>query len=79
MPRYFFDVHDGKHMIDDVGVGLADADAARRQVWTTPPALAGDREAGANTACHLRMDVRNEVGDALFYAALTLVIERAAE
>ena len=66
-------------MIDDVGVGLADADAARRQVWTTPPAMAGDREAGANTACHLRMDVSNEVGDALFYAALTLVVERAAE
>jgi hypothetical protein len=66
-------------MIDDVGVGLADADAVRRQVWTTLPAMAGDREAGANTACHRRMDVRDEVGDPLFYAALTPVIERAAE
>ena len=79
MPRYFFDVHDGKHTVDDVGVELADADAAREQIWNTLPAMAAHRQPDGNMACQLRMDVRDEVGDALFDAALTLVIERAAE
>ncbi|HYI90221.1 MAG TPA: hypothetical protein VEY05_10005, partial [Beijerinckiaceae bacterium] len=28
----FFDVHDGEHTVDDIGVELADADAAREQI-----------------------------------------------
>ena len=76
MPRNFFDVHDGEHTVDDVGVELADADAAREQIWNTLPAMAAHRQPDGNMACQLRMDVRDEVGDALFYAALTLVIER---
>ena len=79
MPRNFFDVHDGKHMLDDVGVELADADAAREQIWNTLPAMAAHRQPDGNMACQLRMDVRDEVGDAPFDAALTLVIERASE
>ena|SRR5688572_20523390 len=79
MPRNFFDVHDGKHMLDDVGVELADADAAREQIWNTLPAMAAHRQPDGNMACQLRMDVRDEVGDTPFDAALTLVIERASE
>jgi hypothetical protein len=30
----------GKHTMDDVGIELADADAAREQIWNTPPAVA---------------------------------------
>jgi len=38
--------------------------------------MAAYRQPDGNMACQLRMDVRDEVGDVLFYAALTLVIER---
>ena len=67
MPRNFFDVHDGKHMLDDVGVELADADAAGEQIWNTLPAMAAHRQPDSNMACQLRMHVRDEVGDVLFY------------
>ena len=75
MPRFFFDVHDGTFGRDEEGVELADIDAARRAVWNTLPALAADRQADGNTACQLRMDVRDETGKHVFHAALTLVIE----
>ena len=79
MPRNFFDGPDGKHMLHDLGVELPNADAAREQIWNTRPAMAAHRQPDGNMACQLRMDVRDEVGDAPFDAALTLVIERASE
>jgi hypothetical protein len=75
MPRYFFDVHDGKAIIDDVGVELTNADAARQQVWDTLPALAAHREADGNMACQFRIDVRDDIGRHVFHAALAMVIE----
>jgi hypothetical protein len=78
MPRYFFDVHDGTFMPDDTGVELPNADAARKQVWNTLPAMASQREADGDMACQLRMDVRDEDGKHLFHAALAFVIEPAA-
>jgi hypothetical protein len=35
MPRYFFNVHDGKDLPDDRGVDLADRDAAHREAIVT--------------------------------------------
>jgi hypothetical protein len=78
MPRYFFDVHDGKILIDEVGLELPNADAARKEVWNTLPAMAAQREADGDMACQLRMDVRDESGKHLFHAALALVIEPAS-
>ncbi len=78
MPRYFFDVHDGKFMPDGEGVELPDADAARKAVWNTLPALAADRKANGNMACQLRVEVRDESGKHIFHAALALVIESAS-
>ena len=78
MPRYFFDVHDGSFATDDEGVELPDADAARKQVWNTLPAMAAQREPNGHMACQLRMDVRDEAGRHIFHAALTLVIEPAS-
>jgi hypothetical protein len=78
MPRYFFDVHDGKFMPDEEGVELPDLDAARKQVWTTLPAMASQREADGNMAYQFRMDVRDGAGKHLFHAALAFVIEPAA-
>jgi hypothetical protein len=77
MPRYFFDVHDGKFSPDEVGVELEDADEARKQVWATLPMLAAHRHPNGSMGCQLRMDVRGEAGNHLYHAALTLVIERA--
>jgi hypothetical protein len=79
MPRYFFDVHDGTFARDEEGVELATADAARKQVWTTLPAMASQREADGDMACQLRMDVRDASGKHLFHAALAFVIEPAAD
>jgi hypothetical protein len=73
MPRYFFDVHDGAFMPDDVGVELPNA-----EVWNTLPAMTAQREADGDMACQLRMDVRDEDGKHLFHAALAFVIEPAA-
>jgi hypothetical protein len=79
MSRYFFDVHDGTFARDEEGVELGSADAARKQVWTTLPAMAADRASDGNMACQLRMDVRDESGKHLFHAALAFVIEPAAD
>jgi hypothetical protein len=35
MPRYFFNVHDGKDLPDDRGVDLADRNAAHREAIVT--------------------------------------------
>jgi hypothetical protein len=78
MPRFFFDVHDGTFMRDDMGVELQNADAARKAVWNTLPAMASQREADGDMACQLRMDVRDESGKHLFHAALAFVIEPAS-
>ena len=77
MPRYFFDVHDGTFLPDQLGVVLENIDAARRQVWDTLPMMAAQRKADGNMACQLRMDVRDEAGNHIFHAALALVIEPA--
>jgi hypothetical protein len=79
MPRYYFDVHDGVFARDEVGVDLEDIDAARKQVWTTLPVMASQREPDGAMACQLRVDVRDESGKHIFHAALAFVIEPAAE
>jgi hypothetical protein len=61
-----------------VGLELPNADAARKEVWNTLPAMAAQREADGDMACQLRMDVRDESGKHLFHAALALVIEPAS-
>jgi hypothetical protein len=78
VPRYFFDVHDVAFLPDGDGVELEDVDAARRQVWESLPMMAAQRHADGNMACQLRMDVRDEAGQHVYHATLTLVIERAS-
>jgi hypothetical protein len=78
MPRFFFDVHDSTFMRDEIGVELENADAARKAVWNTLPAMAAQRESDGDMACQLRMDVRDESGKHLFHAAPAFVIEPAA-
>ena len=55
MPRYFFDIHDGTSIPDHEGIELESADAARKQVWSTLPMMAAQRQAdGGNMACQFR-------------------------
>lgn len=42
MAQYFFDLHDGEFVIDEVGVECADIDAVRRQAKRTLPELERD-------------------------------------
>jgi hypothetical protein len=78
VPLYFFDVHDGQSFMDDVGVELPNADAARKQVWNTLPAMAANQAPDGQMACQLRIDVRDETGRHVFHAALVMVIEPAS-
>lgn len=79
MPRYFFDIHDGKSIIDDTGVELSGIDAVCKEVWRVLPEMAAEREAGPSMACQLRMDVRDEAGKHVSHAALAFVIEPVAD
>lgn len=54
MPRYFFDVHDGIHVIDDVGQDFSDLEAAKAE---------GIRIAGGFAT---RPDMLGEDGGAVF-------------
>ena len=72
VPRYFFDVHDGKPIPDHEGVELSGPDAARKQIWNTLPRMAEDREADGNMACQFRMDVWTSPADTCFMPSLRL-------
>jgi hypothetical protein len=54
MARYFFNVHDGKHLPDDQGVELADRDEAHRQAIVTTGEIL--RESG-------RKFLRGDIGE----------------
>ena len=43
MRRYFFDVHEGTYLHDELGIELEDA-AARKQVWESLPMMAAQRK-----------------------------------
>lgn len=42
MARYYFDLHDGEYVIDEIGVECADFDAVRREAKCTLPEMARD-------------------------------------
>lgn len=42
MPRYFFDINDGRHVFDEDGTELPDIDAARRMAVRTAGAIVSD-------------------------------------
>jgi hypothetical protein len=78
MPRYFFDVHDGTFARDEEGVILDSLNAARKQVWTTLPAVASQREAMAiwPSSCEWMSGMR--LARTSFMQPLAFVIEPAA-
>jgi DNA-binding transcriptional MerR regulator len=59
MPRFYFDVHDGKHIIDEDGKECADLDAARRVAVALINEMLG-KEMGVWDGKLWTMVVRNE-------------------
>ncbi|MET0259360.1 MAG: hypothetical protein ABW179_12355 [Methylobacterium sp.] len=63
MPRYFFDIHDGIHVTDDVGRDLPDLEAAKAQAiqmaggFATRPAILGDDGGALNVVVRTAPDV----------------------
>lgn len=63
MPRYFFDVHDGIHVIDDVGQDLDGIAAAKKVAWRRAVAYVAEPKLlerhGGNLVVVIRDDTRS--------------------
>ena len=72
MPRYYFDIDDGQRkFIDDDGNGLSDPEAARDQALAMLPKFARVALKGEGSR-EVTVTVRNETGDVVFIATMTL-------
>jgi len=60
MPKFFFDVHDGISMCDDVGYELPDLEAAKQQAVIFSGDLLRDSGSQFWQGDEWRMDVRDE-------------------
>jgi len=75
MPRFFFDVHDDIHVIDDVGIELPDLDAAKAEATRTLAEIAGELLPNDGTRKTLAINVRNESGQVVLKTSLNYVAE----
>jgi hypothetical protein len=66
MPRYFFNVHDGRSVRDTEGTVLRDIDAARREAVKTAAAMLSDDAERFWTGEDWSMDVVDVEGVTLF-------------
>ena len=62
MPRYFFNVHDGRDMPDETGTVVPDIKAARSQAVITAGERLRDLDGEFWGAPEWRMEVKNEHG-----------------
>lgn len=74
VPRYFFDVHDGKVALDTTGTELEDHDAAREKARRIVVGLAFDITLQRD-AVQLRVHVRDEAGTRVHTGTLLFLIE----
>ena len=75
MPRYFFDTFDGECLIPDVeGLEMQDLAAARAEAQKALPDLARDALPDGNHRTFV-VSVRDEAGNVVLRAALSLVVE----
>ena len=66
MPRYFFNVKDGKDIPDDEGTELAGVVQARTQAILTAGEMIRSDGATVRNGSDWRMNVTDEAGDRLF-------------
>jgi hypothetical protein len=62
VPRYFFDIFDHAVSLDDEGIELADAEAARRAALSGARSMMCDQVARGRLSLHHRIEVRDEAG-----------------
>ena len=79
MPRYFFDTYDGSRFVPDPdGIELENLDAAKAEAQGALPDLARDA-IPSNDQNTFIVSVRDEAGQVVLRAALTLIIEIVPE
>ncbi|WP_445504589.1 DUF6894 family protein [Microvirga sp. G4-2] len=79
MPRYFFDSYDGDRFIPDhEGLELRDIAAAEREARKALPDMAKDALPDGDPQTFI-ISVRNEAGQVVLRAALSLVVENLPE
>jgi hypothetical protein len=62
MPRFFFHIHDEAVFVDEEGIELADAQAARDAALAGARALMCDQVKVSRLSLHHRIDVVDEAG-----------------
>ncbi|MEA3066496.1 MAG: hypothetical protein QOJ27_2957 [Sphingomonadales bacterium] len=62
MPRYFFHVFEDALMLDDEGIDLADAEAARAAALAGARSMMCDEVRSGRLTLHHRVDVEDENG-----------------
>ena len=77
MPRYFFDTYDGNQFVpDNEGIELQNLDTAKAEAQKALPDLARDALPGDDQKTFI-VSVRNEAGQVVLRAALSLIVETA--
>ncbi len=75
MPRYFFDTYDGDHFLpDDQGIELENLAAAKAEASRGLADMAGDELPDGDQRSFV-VRVRDEAGEVVLQAALSLVVE----
>ena len=79
MPRFFFDIHDGKNFTpDDVGVELEGLEAAKAEAKKTLPDIVKDEMPDGDRR-DFTVIVKDEVGHEVLRVTLSLVVERPSQ
>ena len=79
MPRYFFDTYDGSRFVPDPeGIDLDSLDMAKAEAQRALPDLARDA-IPSNDQNTFIVSVRDQAGQVVLRAALTLIIEIVPE
>ena len=71
MPRYYFEINDGRAYADDVGTECTDRAAARWEAMRSLPEIALSRIAGGGDEQAYSVHVRDEVGATVYRGTLS--------
>ena len=77
MPRYFFDIHDGAEIRDEIGREIEHPALVRREALRVATALAAE-EGEDESACSLVLTVRDEAGGDVLSVRLVCRVQEAA-
>lgn len=79
VPRYFFDTYDGSRLVPDSdGIELKNLETAKAEAQKALPDLARDSLPDGDQKTFI-VSVRDEAGQVVLRAALTLIVEMAAQ